>query len=69
MKKDVMCLNCLTAQCAMTVSNDSTDPNIVKKTDVRRYFATPQESGELCLLSGLLEENRDIFFPKRRARI
>ncbi|MDC0134418.1 UDP-N-acetylglucosamine 4,6-dehydratase [Alphaproteobacteria bacterium] len=32
--------------------------------DVRRYFVTPQESGELCLLSGLLGENRDIFFPK-----
>jgi FlaA1/EpsC-like NDP-sugar epimerase len=32
--------------------------------DVRRYFVTPQESGELCLLSGLLGGNRDIFFPK-----
>jgi FlaA1/EpsC-like NDP-sugar epimerase len=32
--------------------------------DVRRYFITPQESGELCLLSGLLGGNRDIFFPK-----
>jgi FlaA1/EpsC-like NDP-sugar epimerase len=32
--------------------------------DVRRYFMTPQESGELCLMSGLLGENRDIFFPK-----
>jgi len=32
--------------------------------DVRRYFVTPQESGELCLLSGLLGSNRDIFFPK-----
>jgi FlaA1/EpsC-like NDP-sugar epimerase len=32
--------------------------------DVRRYFVTPQESGELCLLSGLLGRNRDIFFPK-----
>jgi FlaA1/EpsC-like NDP-sugar epimerase len=32
--------------------------------DVRRYFVTPQESGELCLLSCLLAENRDIFFPK-----
>ena len=32
--------------------------------DVRRYFLTPQESGELCLLSGLLGDNRDIFFPK-----
>ncbi len=32
--------------------------------DVRRYFVTSQESGELCLLSGLLGNNRDIFFPK-----
>lgn len=32
--------------------------------DVRRYFVTPQESGELCLSSCLLGENRDIFFPK-----
>ena len=32
--------------------------------DVRRYFVTPQESGELCLMSCLLGENRDIFIPK-----
>ncbi len=32
--------------------------------DVRRYFLTPQESGELCLMSALLGENREIFFPK-----
>ena len=32
--------------------------------DIKRYFVTPQESGELCLLSCLLGENRDIFFPK-----
>ena len=32
--------------------------------DIRRYFVTPQESGELCLLSGLLGNNRDIYFPK-----
>ena len=32
--------------------------------DVKRYFVTSQESGELCLLSCLLGENRDIFFPK-----
>ena len=31
--------------------------------DVKRYFVTPQESGELCLLSGLLGNNRN-FFPK-----
>jgi FlaA1/EpsC-like NDP-sugar epimerase len=32
--------------------------------DVRRYFVTAQESGELCLMSCLLGGNRDIFFPK-----
>ena len=32
--------------------------------DVRRYFVTSKESGELCLLSGLLGKNREIFFPK-----
>lgn len=32
--------------------------------DVRRYFVTPKESGELCLMSALLGENRDLFFPK-----
>jgi FlaA1/EpsC-like NDP-sugar epimerase len=37
---------------------------ISSPNDVRRYFVTPQESGELCLMSCLLGENRDIFFPK-----
>jgi UDP-N-acetylglucosamine 4,6-dehydratase len=37
--------------------------------DVRRYFVTPQESGELCLMSCLLGENRDIFFPKLSAEL
>lgn len=32
--------------------------------DVKRYFVTPEESGELCLLSCLFGDNRDIFFPK-----
>jgi len=32
--------------------------------DVRRYFVTPKESGELCLMSCLLGGNREIFFPK-----
>jgi len=32
--------------------------------DVRRYYITPQESGELCLMACLLGDNRDIFFPK-----
>lgn len=37
---------------------------IVAPSDVRRYFVTPQESGELCLMSCIFGENRDIFFPK-----
>ena len=32
--------------------------------DIKRYFITPEESGQLCLMSCLLGENRDIFFPK-----
>jgi len=32
--------------------------------DIRRYFVTPKEAGELCLFSTILGENRDIFFPK-----
>ena len=32
--------------------------------DVKRYFVTQQESGELCLMSCIFGENRDIFFPK-----
>ncbi len=32
--------------------------------DVRRYFVTPKESGELCILSALTGDNRDIYFPK-----
>lgn len=37
---------------------------IAAPDDVRRYFVTPKESGELCLMSCLLGGNRDIFFPK-----
>jgi FlaA1/EpsC-like NDP-sugar epimerase len=37
---------------------------IVAPNDIQRYFVTPQESGELCLMSCLLGENRDVFFPK-----
>jgi FlaA1/EpsC-like NDP-sugar epimerase len=33
-------------------------------TDVKRYFITLEESGQLCLLSCLLGENKDLFFPK-----
>ncbi|CAB1259779.1 UDP-N-acetylglucosamine 4,6-dehydratase [Vibrio cholerae] len=37
---------------------------VVAPNDIKRYFVTPQESGELCLMSCILGENRDIFFPK-----
>lgn len=36
---------------------------IVAPNDVKRYFLTAQESGELCLLSCLLGQNNEIFFP------
>ena len=37
---------------------------IAAPNDVRRYFVTPKEAGELCMLSCLTGENRDIYFPK-----
>ena len=37
---------------------------IVAPNDIRRYFVIPKEAGELCLMSCLFGENRDIFFPK-----
>ncbi len=33
-------------------------------SDVRRYFVSPEESGQICLLSCILGENRAICFPK-----
>ena len=37
---------------------------IVAPNDIKRYFVTPKESGELCLMSCMFGHNRDIFFPK-----
>ncbi|AZZ99579.1 UDP-N-acetylglucosamine 4,6-dehydratase [Pseudoalteromonas sp. R3] len=37
---------------------------IVAPSDIKRYFVIPQESGELCLMSCIFGDNRDIFFPK-----
>lgn len=37
---------------------------IVAPNDIKRYFVTPQESGELCIMSCVFGENRDVFFPK-----
>lgn len=42
---------------------------IVAPNDIKRYFVTPQESGELCLMSCLLGDNKDIFFPKLREEL
>ena len=33
-------------------------------SDVKRYFVSPEESGQICLLACILGENRAIFFPK-----
>lgn len=32
--------------------------------DVKRYFVSPEESGQICMLSCILGDNREIFFPK-----
>ena len=32
--------------------------------DVKRYFVSPKESGEICMLACILGKNREIFFPK-----
>ena len=32
--------------------------------DVRRYFVSPEESGQICLLACILGNNREVFFPK-----
>ncbi len=37
---------------------------IVAPNDIKRYFVIPKESGELCLMSCVFGDNRDIFFPK-----
>ena len=33
-------------------------------SDVKRYFVSPTESGEICLLACILGKNKEIFFPK-----
>lgn len=33
-------------------------------SDVRRYFVSPVESGQICMLAAILGKNREIFFPK-----
>ena len=33
-------------------------------SDVKRYFVSPEESGQICMLACILGENREIFFPR-----
>lgn len=33
-------------------------------SDVKRYFVSPEESGQICMLAAMLGKNREIFFPK-----
>ncbi|MBQ3799500.1 MAG: polysaccharide biosynthesis protein [Treponema sp.] len=33
-------------------------------SDVRRYFVSPEESGQICMLACMLGKNREIYFPK-----
>ena len=35
-------------------------------SDVKRYFVSPEESGQICMLACMLGNNREIFFPKLR---
>lgn len=73
--KESMGLNISTARFANVAFSDGSllhgfNQRILKKqpivapNDIKRYFVTPQESGELCLMSCLMGDNRDIFFPK-----
>lgn len=42
---------------------------LVAPHDIKRYFVIPKEAGELCLMSCLFGETRDIFFPKLSERL
>lgn len=33
-------------------------------SDVKRFFVSPQESGEICLMACVLGENKEVFFPQ-----
>lgn len=42
---------------------------LVAPNDIKRYFVTAKESGELCLMSCIFGDNLDIFFPKLNANL
>lgn len=33
-------------------------------SDIKRYFVSPDESGQICMLACMLGKNREVFFPK-----
>lgn len=37
---------------------------LVAPADVKRYFVSPEESGQICMLACILGNNGEIFFPK-----
>lgn len=37
---------------------------VVAPNDVRRYFVSPEESGQICMLACILGKGGEIFFPK-----
>lgn len=37
---------------------------LVAPKDIRRYFVSPEESGQICMLACVLGHNGEIFFPK-----
>ena len=37
---------------------------LASPSDVRRYFVSPEESGQICMLACILGKNGEIFFPK-----
>ena len=39
---------------------------IAAPDDVKRYFISQEEAGQLCLMACILGDNKDIFFPKLR---
>ncbi|NRD19640.1 UDP-N-acetylglucosamine 4,6-dehydratase [Winogradskyella eckloniae] len=42
---------------------------IVAPNDIQRYFITPEESGQLCLMSCIFGQNNEIFFPKLNSNL
>jgi FlaA1/EpsC-like NDP-sugar epimerase len=37
---------------------------LVAPSDVKRYFVSPEESGQICMLACILGKSGEIFFPK-----